>query len=428
MINSFNLSQIFQKIQILGLCFAILTLPYAIALNNIGFFVFVFGVLGSFFTNINSYRISPVQKWILIFLFVYYFMQIIGISYTDNVTSGWHEVEVKILIPLLPLLLWSGQLSQKEYFIFIKIFILGILISLFYPLYQIYLIFSDKGVVTSLDVEPLLPFHRPFYGFYIASGIILLGQLIMRNAKKTWHKLAYLVLLIFFYLVLTIILSKAALILGAISILLFICLYISEKFTKVLLKAAPMLILLAIIATYLYLYYVLTDHMQSFYIHAINDTHVDYSLKNINSFYEFGINTRLVLWRCAWESWIDTSTSFFIGYGTGDSIAALVKCFTFYDQEFMRAYAFHSHNEFFMEALRHGIVGLGLWLGVLLTAFYIAIKRKSYTFSFFILSFILMSLSDTMLSAQKPVITFILLFAILGMEISLEKRQKIQIK
>lgn len=104
---------------------------------------------------------------------------------------------------------------------------------------------------------------------------------------------------------------------------------------------------------------------------------------------------------------------FFYGYGTGDFRDEIMKCY----QEKGYTYAFQenldSHNEYFAQLHRHGIIGLILFVMLLVIPFRHAIKFKSPLLAVFIILFAVTAFFENVFSAQKGVTFFALICPLL---------------
>mgnify|MGYP002078686609 CR=1 FL=1 len=97
------------------------------------------------------------------------------------------------------------------------------------------------------------------------------------------------------------------------------------------------------------------------------------------------------------------------GYGTGDFRDVLQERFRANSYERPLAENMDSHSEYFAQLHRHGIIGLGLFLALLIIPFRHAIKFRSPLLGSFIILFAITALFENVFSAQKGV-TFFALF------------------
>jgi len=100
---------------------------------------------------------------------------------------------------------------------------------------------------------------------------------------------------------------------------------------------------------------------------------------------------------------------FFYGYGTGDFRDVLRECFKDKNYNSLYEKGLDSHNEYFAQMHRHGIVGLLLFVALLVIPFRYAMKYRSPLLAAFIILFAITALFENVFSAQKGV-TFFALF------------------
>jgi hypothetical protein len=97
------------------------------------------------------------------------------------------------------------------------------------------------------------------------------------------------------------------------------------------------------------------------------------------------------------------------GYGTGDFRDVLNESLTQNGYHALAEKSMDQHNEYFAQLHRHGIIGLGLFLSLLIIPFRYALKYRSPLLAVFIILFSITALFENVFSAQKGV-TFFALF------------------
>jgi hypothetical protein len=112
------------------------------------------------------------------------------------------------------------------------------------------------------------------------------------------------------------------------------------------------------------------------------------------------------------------------GYGTGDFRDELQKCFEANNYTAPLAENMDSHNEYFAQLHRHGIIGLGLFLALLIVPFRHALKYRSPLLGAFIILFAVTALFENVFSAQKGVTFFALFCPLLYLHAKLQYEQK----
>jgi O-antigen ligase len=118
------------------------------------------------------------------------------------------------------------------------------------------------------------------------------------------------------------------------------------------------------------------------------------------------LDLRMVQWGCAAKILLNSNTSLFFGVGTGDVQDHIGACYVSQNYSSLQ-HSFNAHNEYIEEALRHGLIGLFVFLSVLLIPFYLSIyERRSYLYFLFLLIFIIWSFTESTLSTQKGTVFY----------------------
>lgn len=100
---------------------------------------------------------------------------------------------------------------------------------------------------------------------------------------------------------------------------------------------------------------------------------------------------------------------FFYGYGTGDGRDELRECYKKRGYNSLYRKGLDSHNEYFAQLHRHGLLGLIVFLGLLIIPLRHALKYKSALLAVFIVLFAMTAMFENVLSSQKGA-TFFALF------------------
>lgn len=138
----------------------------------------------------------------------------------------------------------------------------------------------------------------------------------------------------------------------------------------------------------------------------------------------FPLENRLQILRCNIElmKW----PQIIYGYGTGDGRDELQKCFA--ANNYVKPYAesMDSHSEYFGQLHRHGVIGLGLFLALLLVPFLHALKHKSPLLGAFIILFAVTAMFENVFSVQKGVTFFALFCPLLWLHANEQDASKAQ--
>ncbi len=340
----------------------------------------------------NTYKFSTIYKDKFVLLHLLYFLLfIIGLIHTEYFKDAKHGIEVRLSFLALPLIISSSAKIVKTSFnklllVFIAANFIGTLL-----LYA-----NGKQVFSDfLFMVSKLILHRPYFGMYIVFCIATLAYLISKS-KNRLIQILYLVLIfyfLYFMFVIQVRMATVALIAGGTIVTLF---YFTCK-RKYLL--ASIFLITGIISSY-YGWTKAPTKYKDLVKSAFKLELVPYNLYSVNVGHSY--NLRMLTWHCALEIIED---NLLIGVGTGDNTEELVKCYED-KNEYIYEMRFNSHNEYFQEAIRHGLVGLIVFLSMLSISFYYALKKKSMLYLFFIILISICFTTEAVLSRQAGVVFY----------------------
>jgi O-antigen ligase len=111
---------------------------------------------------------------------------------------------------------------------------------------------------------------------------------------------------------------------------------------------------------------------------------------------------RSIQWQCSFEI---LKTNAVVGVGTGDVQPYLQECYQ--AKAFWGHLArYNAHNDYFEEALRHGLLGLFIYLVSLFYPLYLSLKQHQYMYTAFLLLFMCCCMTESMLNTQKGAVYF----------------------
>lgn len=328
---------------------------------------------------------------------------LIGMIYTNNISYGFSSIETVVVLLILPLLIQSTKIKvDLNLVITILIsFVAGVLALNLASLYFIsYDLWDPKNLQSNLILanNVIVKIHPAFLSMYISLCIFFLADQYFPVSKLDRTKLGWvgfsLVVLIVFLIWLN---SRAGIlaffiaalffigskwrgktrILGYVGLISFIGLIVAIPFSNHRFVKTPLMVLRGDTAG------------------TMEDPSV------------YPLVTRLQIYKSDWEllKWPEI----IYGYGTGDFRDVLQERFRANNYERPLAENMDSHSEYFAQLHRHGFIGLGLFLALLIIPFRHALKYRSSLLGAFIILFAITALFENVFSAQKGV-TFFALF------------------
>lgn len=339
----------------------------------------------------NPFFISAIMLFIV---------EILSLLYSSNFKFGLAYLETSVPLIVLPLILLSLEgtlIPQKIIIAFLVGVILLNLTSLFFISYDLW---DPKNLQSNLIVANniIVKIHPAFLSMYISLCVFFLADQYfplskLDRAKLGWVGFSLVVLIVFliwlnsragilafFIAALFFIGSKwrgKTRILGYVGLISFIGLIVAIPFSNHRFVKTPLMVLRGDTAG------------------TMEDPSV------------YPLVTRLQIYKSDWEllKWPEI----IYGYGTGDFRDVLQERFRANNYERPLAENMDSHSEYFVQLHRHGIIGLGLFLALLIIPFRHAINYESPLLASFIILFAITALFENVFSAQKGV-TFFALF------------------
>lgn len=379
------------------ICFVAIAMPYrklsSISIILLAFAWFLEG-------GLRDKLISIPKKPIVIFFILFYALFCFGLLYTDNISVGLNNLEKKLSLLILPIVIgtskyYSKNLQQSVLFCFVLTCLMATLICLGDATREAFFT-NDSVHFLHEELTSLIDFHPPYFGMYITFSIFIILVYLVTH-QNTLNRTQ-----VFFILILTIHFFIFLILLSARTVTLFLFLFalvaglvLSYKKKRLNLGITINVILIAVTILIISNSAYLSDRI----IRPLTS-----DIYAIDGGRETGLSIRLVKWKCSLEGLNDYP---FLGTGTGDAIDYLVKC---YEKEnfwgMYPQYRFNSHNQFLETALTLGIIGLSLLLILVVLPFYNGWRSKNYHVILFVTLFCFCCLTESILERQWGVVFF----------------------
>lgn len=145
-------------------------------------------------------------------------------------------------------------------------------------------------------------------------------------------------------------------------------------------------------------------------------------LTDSNSEYKLqGAEPRILRWEAALEL---IACSPAIGYGTGDEIDMLKTKYVEHELFVSYIESFNAHNQYLSYALKNGIAGLVVFLGLLAYYLALAIRSKSFVYTCFLLLIVIGFFSENILDANKGIFFFAFFNTFIGYTLLDSRKEK----
>jgi O-antigen ligase len=342
------------------------------------------------------------EAWHYTFIFIfcsYYILGLIGLIHTDNVHQGLHWLEAKSPLLGLPVFIALSRLTDHDIdriltFFSIALVVLGLILLV--PAIDVYSITGEVNAFTYINLLGPLSLHPSYFSLFAGFAIMHLYARRKTIARTSLAKVfvftAITLLVLFNFLAL----SRA----GIFGFMLVLVGFFLFKFLAGKAKSLSYWILLGVLT--LLIIITIPVVKERFKLFEISDPLGEETL-NSTAFH-------IKSWYCSAESLSDYH--FFTGYGTGDEKDVLVSCYEKYNWRIMVAERHHAHNEYLSIMMRHGIVGLIIFLTMLIYPLWLAFKAKEFVYVGFIVIFGTLCLAGS-LNLYHGIVIYSLLNALL---------------
>ncbi|OJJ18260.1 hypothetical protein BKI52_25905 [marine bacterium AO1-C] len=399
---SFNKILTAQYISFIFLNLIAFSLPLHTHINS----VFIIALcISLFFHKKPKKRLQNLFDNQLFYLFIgLYLIQIIGLTYTNDFQDAFYKLETKLSILICPFVIGlMPKLNNKQIYVIITSFAFSCLLITFYYFFKTTddFFFSNSNTFPASTefLKSISPGIGSVYmGMYNIFAIFSILYILLREWKYTplGLKVLSLISISILYAFVVLLEARTALYISFLFVIIYISynIYIRKNYdaTTISLSVASLV-------------------LTGFFAYN-NDMHnkvtskLDIKLENTR-------DLRMVQWGCAAKILLNNNHTLFFGIGTGDVQNNIGPCYASHGYGQFKD-SFNAHNEYIEEALRHGLIGLFIFLSALLIPFYLSIyQRRSYLYFLFLLIFIIWSFTESTLSTQKGTVFYAFFNALL---------------
>lgn len=325
-------------------------------------------------------------------LLSYFIWLLIGLLWTENMASGWKEIEYSLSFLLFPLIFWFTNINLKEIISrILSFFTFGYIVSMI-----ICILLAISGYLTTGDLKAfyyadLSYFHHPSYmALYGNTSLIYLYfSLINANQIKTFYfksglsKFALIAVISIFVLLL---MSKA----GILTMLLIniIGILVVFKSRNKLKQAFSIIIglLLIIVGAYITI-----KPLQN----RVNEAWTSLTTEKPT---ESSTGARMLVWESSWEI---IKTHPLSGVGTGDLSDELDSIYSEKKYEKLLKKSLNAHNQFLESWAKNGLLGI---ISLLLLFLYAFRNQRNQIYLYFTILVFVNLLMESMMQIQSGII------------------------
>ncbi|MCS6821008.1 MAG: O-antigen ligase family protein [Microscillaceae bacterium] len=364
------------------------------------------------------------QKWhyfkknaLLQIMVIFFGLHILGLIHTTNLKRGLFELQVKLPLLVLPLVVGTmGVLSKNMLEKLLKTFVFTLTFVSFFCLlvatwrnyqtpttWQTYFVHHELGKVIGL--HPAYFSAMVIFGFYV----VLYFLYHYWHTYKPLFKGLFLILLPYFTIFLLLLSIRMQLL--TFGFLLFIMVlwasYEHHQLQKgILLSSLLVLILVGLIYFNPITYQRFKDALD-FSKKIELDKEKDHTLGKTWD----GRALRIAQWQCALSV---IEKNWLVGVGTGDCFDELQKSYQAHNFLFASKYnSYDAHNQYLETAMGLGIIGLILFLWIIFAHLNTAWNNKAFLYVVLVISFMATAVTENVLCRNQGVVFFTLILFLL---------------
>ncbi len=349
---------------------------------------FVAGLLFFLYHRKVTYELFHL-KWLIFPLFL--LVHIVSLLYTQNLSKGLFDIEVKLSFLVLPFLFYLLSMYFSQFVWVAKMkrlyLISTSLIVLFLTFRAIYRYVNTKQIACFFYNELSAMYHPSYLAMYITLSVIFLLE--MWFSKKSIQQGFWFILWIAFFLVFQYFLSSKAGILVT-SIVLFLGSWYAILIRKIIHKSL-IIILVSVIFVYLGIH-------DNYRFHSVSQS-IQSAEQNVQTTESNAV--RILVWKAG----VDLIAQHWLtGVGCGDIKDVLINEYAKRNMQGAIERKLNLHNQYLETWLSTGIVGLILLLTLLLYPLYKAWQSRNLSWLLFIVAVSLNFLTESMFNTQAGVI------------------------
>jgi O-antigen ligase len=318
-------------------------------------------------------------------LALFTFLHFISITWSPDPAAGWKSAESKTGYLILPLILCSSPITDRQFKNIMLFFSWSITVALVYCLISAFFLYNDTGSPNVFFYHELLEpirHHAVYFSVYVFSSIVFLIFKIFPKQKTSALKSAVTAWVVFLLIFIILLSSKMVLfILGLFLTGWWIYRLIThKKWTNFWIPLAVMTVLLTLFISF-------DNPVKRRFTNLLEgNANVFYQEKFHPSDYFNGIQFRLLLWRVTYLV-LNEERAWVKGVSPAASQVLLQKQYrdlNIYpgDQKTNNGYFdYNCHNQFLQTTLQLGLIGLMLLILVIINFTRLALKIRDPSLS-----------------------------------------------
>jgi O-antigen ligase len=363
----------------------------------------------------NKFSLVLKNKFAVIFISLF-LLHLVGLTYTENMSSGLFDVQVKLSLIIFPLILASRPVEKKETDRIFYGLIAGGCVSALIMLSRATYVYLTTGE-NNYTYEAFSSFliHPSYISMYlnVANAWILIGLMTGKFTGKKFSNLVASVVLLFFSFIIVLLSSKMGLLTMVILYAGFLVYFVISR-KKYLFGLAGMA---AIIIGFLAMLHFAPD-LKIRLTTAISAL----TNKNTNEAEAESTAVRMLVWKAANQV---ISEHPVIGTGTGDAKDELMKEYEKRGMTGAIEHKLNAHNEFYQVFVALGLLGFVVLLISIFLPLIFAYRSGNTIYILFLFIIILNFLTEAMFEKQAGVMFYAFMNSLLCFSFTNSKTEKL---
>lgn len=395
-----------------SLLYICISFPLSFRLSNLGIVALVVFWLLKKILSKEPVRLadsSKNEKWILYTFFALFIWQAITLLYTDNIESGLKNLEGKLSLIVLPLILCDLRIPLTRLHNLVKYYVYSLLVCTIFLLAQsVQHLFQFGSFLTYHNFTRSLDFHAVFYSYYTYLSILFVFMLFNKMNLKKYEQVLFIISLVFSFVALIISASKNVIVVSVLSMVMVFAVRILRN----KLKHREVVIAIIVVAC---------SGVVISQIPSIKNRYLELgkldgmdNLAKIDSGQKLehedrikfnGTSLRIVLWSIGLDKVVEEGRVF-LGLTPGDRRDILNE--EFYSNGLNPAYEnYNLHNQYVQTFVEMGLVGLLIYLLLNFLYFKSALSTQNYLLLMFMVAFTIFQMTESVLERNKGIVFFV---------------------
>lgn len=403
-----------------SLIFISITFPLPFNISNLGVVALLLFWVSDKIVNRSAfaYKQLPLNKRAILLAFVALFViQITALLFTTNIEHGIKNVESKLSLLVIPIILFDLTISRSKLIQLLKYFVYSMaLCSVYLLLNSVYHYWSEGELLTYHDFVGPLDFHAIFYSYYIFLATLFCIYLFLQSNPSRTEKALYMLSLALYTCGLIISASKNVLAVTVL-FLLFGFIYRSLR-TRIKIKEVILALTIGVISVVVIAKIpTINERLKEIVdLRGMSNYHKVKrgEILNNDDVQEFnGTSLRILLWDLGINRLMEENR-LFVGLSPGDRRDIMnneldqIGLLYYYEN-------YNLHNQFIQTFVELGLLGLLIYILLHVLIISQAIQQKNMLLLAFVIGLVFFQMTESVIERNKGIVYYCFFLSILLM-------------